>query len=222
MTETKKSGKKKATSKKAIGEKSGEKEGEEEVIEETVEIEERPLSSSSGREEGEVAVEEISEEAEEERVRDEIKEIITVGVRNLKGNVSLDDFYKAIRDLNFFVSKSDECLEKGCDNPATTWGHCRLHYISNWADIKKKQTLLKTGELQDHIETLVEKHSPKFIENILTDLTSERSFFNTLKNLGIGGVEDFEEVGEDEADDDHDRDIAYETKVTARTSFNED
>ena len=218
--------KKKTSKRKKVG-------NVEEVNESTIEVEskstsppEGELSTSFNHPEEATEVEtsgpEVKIDTEEEKIKSEIKGIIAGEIKNLKGDISFEDFYKAIRGLDFFVSRSDECLEKGCDNPATTWGHCRLHYISNWADIKKKQALLKTGKLQDHIQALVEKHSSKFIEHILGDIINERSFFSALKELGIGGIEEFDEVSEDEADDDHDRDIAYETKVTVRPSFDED
>ena len=31
------------------------------------------------------------------------------------------------------------CKVKGCRNPATTMGHCRMHYLKNWKEIKEKQ-----------------------------------------------------------------------------------
>ena len=161
--------------------------------------------------------------SKKEKVRGKIKEIFVKEVRSLKGEVTLEDFYKEIKSVGFFVGKSDECLEKHCDNPSTTWGYCRLHYISNWSKIKQKQSLLSTGKLQEKIQSLVEKHSSKFIESVVSDLTNEKSFFHALKELGIGGTDEFDESSDDERDDDPDRDIAYETKVvTVRTPYGED
>ena len=46
----------------------------------------------------------------------------------------------AISTLDFFVdNRSDDCLEKGCDNLRTTQQYCRLHYIANWHEIKRKR-----------------------------------------------------------------------------------
>ena len=153
------------------------------------------------------------------KAKGEIKAAITDDIKNSKGEVSLDDLYQQIKHIDFFISKSDECLERGCDNPATTWGYCRLHYIGNWSEIKKKQALLGKGRLQSYVMGLIEKYPPKYIKNILSDLSEEKSFFNTLKELGIEEVDDFDDIVDEEPDDE--QDIAYETKVTVKPAVEE-
>ena len=134
-------------------------------------------------------------------------------MQKLKREMSLEDFYKNIKNMDFFMSKNDECFEANCENPSTTWGYCRFHYISNWHEIKKKQALLNTGKLQKAIKSLVDKYPPKFIENILSDLSDEKSFFKALKELGISETGELDEHYDDDANDN--QDIVYATKTTS-------
>ena len=120
--------------------------------------------------------------------------------------------------MDFFLSDNDECIEKSCDNIATTSGFCRFHYIKNWKEVKRKQSILNEGKLQDYIEDLVAKYPLHHIEQILSDLVDEKTFFGILKEMNIevdGELDNFDEL---EGDDD--QDIAYETKTNPK-SFDE-
>ena len=124
---------------------------------------------------------------------------------------SLPEILKAIKNVDFFDTESDECLEKGCDNPVTTHGYCRLHYIKNWNEIKAKDKLLGEGKLQSMVEELVKNYPLRYLEEMLNDLKTEKSFINVLRELDIDSSEDdFEEsTGEESSDED----IAFETRV---------
>jgi len=132
---------------------------------------------------------------------------------------SLKDIFDAIQSVSFFVSSSDECSERGCENPATTLGYCRYHYIVNWKSIKRKQAILEEGKLQQFIEELVDKYPAKFIENILGDLDDEKTFVSVLKELNIEADESFDDV--DDLDGEDDQDMAYETKGSVK-AINDD
>ncbi len=83
-------------------------------------------------------------------------------IAGLSENFDWADVAGAIASLDFFVDhRSDECLEKGCENLRTTQQYCRLHYIANWYDIKRKREILKEGMLQEYIEELISKYPPK-------------------------------------------------------------
>jgi hypothetical protein len=151
---------------------------------------------------------------DEESIRDNIAdEMVT-----LSEDFNLRDIFEAVRLLDFFVVDSDECIERNCDNPATTLGYCRFHYIRNWKDIKKKQSILMEGKLQNYIEELVSKYPVKYIEAIITDLAEDKSFIGILKELNIESDDDdaYDEDGDD------DQDIVFETKQTVKTSFIDD
>lgn len=154
---------------------------------------------------------------EEKRLITDVKEALADQVVDLAEDFSLTDIFTSIRSMEFFESDNDECLERGCDNPATTGAFCRFHYIKNWKDIKKKQALLKEGKLQAFIEDLVKKYPSKYVENILSDLVDEKSFFGVLKELNIDGLDEYDDSVDD---DDGDEDIAFETKTTK--GFDED
>ncbi|EQC45717.1 hypothetical protein [Bacteriovorax sp. Seq25_V] len=150
----------------------------------------------------------------EKRVLAEFKDTLVEEVELLAEDHNLKDIFEAIQTLGFFVSDADDCREKGCDNPATTLGYCRYHYITNWKAIKRKQSILEEGKLQQFIEELVAKYPAKFIEGILSDLEDEKTFINVLKELNIDADDSFDEL--DDLDEEDDQDIAFETKSTVK------
>ncbi|MEI8346813.1 MAG: hypothetical protein WCG27_05070, partial [Pseudomonadota bacterium] len=163
----------------------------------------------------------IPKEPIDEKIAQDITEAVVATVTALADDYSITDIHEAIKKIDFFTSESDECWEKGCDNPVTTLGYCRLHYIKNWSEIKKKYVILVDGKLQDMIQELLSKYPVKYIEEILNDMKDEKSFYNVLRELDIdSSEEDFEEVGEGIEDD---QDIAFETRVgTIKGLFSED
>ncbi len=160
--------------------------------------------------------EEIEKELAKPKKRDksyeDLKDAIADEVVALAEDFPIKDIVETLRNVNFFSAKTDECLEKGCDNPATTLAYCRYHYITNWKDVKKKQTILKEGKLQEFIEDLAKKYPAKFLEAIITDLNDEKSFLGVLKEMDIdAGDDDAFEDAEDDAVEDE-QDIAFETR----------
>lgn len=154
-------------------------------------------------------------------IDDEIREQLAEEIINLSEEYGLVDVLQAIKSLEFFSSDNIDCTEKACDNPTTTQGYCRYHYIKRWKDIKKKQIILEEGKLQNLIEDLISKHPFKYIEAILNDLMDEKTFSSVLRELNIDMTSDegFDDVGDDEMEEE---DIAFETKVTAKVAFDED
>jgi len=132
---------------------------------------------------------------------------------HIQERIDFSFIFDAFKVEDYFTSETgpDDCLEKNCDNPVTTLGYCRYHYITNWQFIKKKQELIQERKLQVLLEDLIEKYPFKFIEGLFQDIQDEKTFFNILKEMNIEENEPFEEVF-DENDDD-DQDIAYETKT---------
>ena len=145
-----------------------------------------------------------------------IREELVEHLSSLDEDYSLEDLFNSLKGIDFFNGHTGDCLERGCDNPPTTMGYCRLHYIKRWSDIKKKIKILSEGKLQTFIEELVNKYPPKFIESVLDDLKDEKNFFKALKELNIESDDDFDDVALDEIDDD--QDIVFETKSTLKTT----
>lgn len=156
---------------------------------------------------------------DDESAAKEIKDGLTDCLLELAEDHNLKDVFAALRGLEFFSNDSDDCLEKNCDNPATTGGYCRYHYIKNWKDIKRKQSILEEGKLHDYIEKLIQKYPVKYLENIINDLAEEKTFFNILKELNI----ESDDESYDGDDDDSIDDIVFEAKVTtSKSGFDED
>ena len=120
----------------------------------------------------------------------ELRDSIVEEVQSHTEEHKLIDIFSSIRDLSFFQSFSDECREKNCENPASTGGYCRLHYISNWKTIKKNEAILVEGKLQDFIEEIIKKYSVKEVEGIIEDLSDEKSFLKALKEMDIESGDD--------------------------------
>jgi hypothetical protein len=88
------------------------------------------------------------------------------------------------------------CREVACENLATTGGYCRLHYIKNWKKIKRKESILKEGRLNQYIEELVSKYPDKYIEAIRQDLSSIKEFLKVISDLDLDeGTDEFEGEG---------------------------
>ncbi|MBD65620.1 MAG: hypothetical protein CME62_10470 [Halobacteriovoraceae bacterium] len=202
---------KKTTKTKAAKESKADKKVEE------AEVAAKPVKTKKSKKE-----EKASSKAEIKEAENKVQEEI----ENLGENFSWDEIADAISTLDFFVDhRSDDCSEKGCDNLRTTQQYCRLHYISNWHEIKRKREILKEGRLQEYIEELIAKYPPKFIEAIVSDLQDEKEFYKALSELNIASELEFEDDYDnpDSVDDDDNDDVDQETRSYVPTNrFNED
>ena len=150
--------------------------------------------------------------------RKKSKENLTEEILNLTDEYSFDEVLDAINQVDFLEGQTDECLIKNCDNPATTGLYCRLCYIKFWDSIKKKENILSENKLQTLIGEIVKKYPIKYVEEILKDLSDEKSFFSILKEMNIdAGEEAFEDAEEANEDD---QDLSFEAKSASR-SFSE-
>ncbi len=152
----------------------------------------------------------------ESKIADEIAE--------LREHFNWKDITDAIATLDFFINpKTDECIERGCDNLRTTQNYCRLHYLKNWKTLQHKKEILKEGKLQEYIEELISKYPPKFMEAIMNDLSDDKEFYKVLHELNITSEYDFEEEDLVAADDDDDGDeIGIEATFTGSMRYEED
>jgi hypothetical protein len=151
---------------------------------------------------------------------DDIKENLAEEILALAEDFSIDEVFASIRSMELFKVESDECVVRGCDNPATTSGYCRYHYIKLWKDVKKKELILSEGRLAKIIEELVRKYPMKYIETIIHDLADDKAFNHVLKDLDIETDDEEIDAFDDDELLDNDQDIAFETKVT-KPSFDD-
>lgn len=91
------------------------------------------------------------------------------------------------------AAAKNKCREVGCENEGLLSSYCRLHYIKNWRRIKKKESILSTGQLDGYVEELVAKYPDKYLDAIENDLHSEKEWTKVISDLelGAGGEEDF-------------------------------
>lgn len=147
--------------------------------------------------------------------------VITPVVKDAGKESLLENWKKLKNDifsLEFFEKWDfDECKIEGCENLATTLGHCRLHYISEWKLIHQKRKILESGELQSCLIGLIKKYPRKYIQTIYEDLIEEKDFFAVLKELNIDvNVEDNGGGSGDELDSGEEGDISIETRDYSR------
>ncbi|TGD45893.1 hypothetical protein EP118_14165 [Halobacteriovorax sp. Y22] len=166
---------------------------EEEVVEEVVE-EKKPAPKAKKKTKAEE-----KKEAEEDRI---------------------EQVFDMADNLDYFLGDTDDCLAKGCDNPATTAGYCRLHYIGYWKEIKNKITILEEGMLQKFVREITSKYPVKVIDEVLKDLADDKSFVDVLREMDIEADESFDEVDDIDAEDD--QDIAFETKSSVKAIMDEE
>lgn len=94
---------------------------------------------------------------------------------------------------------SDICVIEGCEESKTTGDFCRLHYISRWRKLKKKERVLAEKRLNKYIEELTSRYPDEYLEVIKRDLSSDKNFAELLQELEI---EDVDEVVSLEEEDD--------------------
>jgi len=150
-----------------------------------------------------------------------LKEQVAEEVIQLSEDYKLNDIFESIRDVSYFQNYSDECVERNCDSPSSTKGFCRLHYISNWKNVKKREAILIDGKLQDFIEDLAKKYPLKSIELVLNDLSDEKSFFAALNEMDIESMDDDQDSISEDGIEDDDQDMAFETKSTKSGYYDE-
>jgi hypothetical protein len=183
---------------------------------ENVEVQNEKKMSLKESMKDEVVVDEIEVKNDPKK---ELRESIVEEVQSLTEDHKLSEIFSSIRDLDFFQNFTDECREKNCENPTSTGGYCRLHYISNWKTIKKNEAILVEGKLQNFIEDIVKKYSVKEVEGIIDDLSDEKSFLKALKEMDIESGDDDLDFNEEGIDDD--QDIAFETKSTKSNYYDD-
>jgi hypothetical protein len=95
------------------------------------------------------------------------------------------------------VSKRNRCREPGCDHDFILVGYCRLHYIKNWRRIKRKESILASGQLNNYVEELVNKYPDKYLDVIRQDLATEKEWGKVVTDLELEGADEDSGVEED-------------------------
>lgn len=88
------------------------------------------------------------------------------------------------------LAKKNRCREPGCDHDFSLQGYCRLHYIKNWRRIKRKESILASGQLNNYVEELVSKYPDKYLDVIRQDLASEKEWSKAVVDLELEGSDE--------------------------------
>ena len=65
------------------------------------------------------------------------------------------------------------CKEPGCHNQQVTKGHCRLHYLKNWNEIKKVEKRRAAKNLNHYIDDICKKFPDRYLDVLKKDIESE-------------------------------------------------
>lgn len=88
------------------------------------------------------------------------------------------------------IAAKKRCREPGCDHDFSLSGYCRLHYIKNWRKIKRKESIIASGQLNNYVEELVHKYPDKYLEVIRQDLASEKDWAKVVVDLELESSEE--------------------------------
>ena len=77
------------------------------------------------------------------------------------------------------------CFEENCDQPSTTGGYCRYHYMVSWHYIKKKNKILSENKLKSWTVELIQNYSPRILDYMVRDLSNEKDFATALSEMKL-------------------------------------
>ena len=77
------------------------------------------------------------------------------------------------------------CFEENCDQPSTTGGYCRYHYMISWDYIKKRSKILSENKLKLWTTELIHNFSPRVLDYMVRDLSNEKDFFTALGEMKL-------------------------------------
>jgi len=77
------------------------------------------------------------------------------------------------------------CFEENCDQPSTTGGYCRYHYMVSWGYLKKRNKILSENKLKSWTVELMQNHSPRILDYMVRDLSNEKDFAIALSEMKL-------------------------------------
>lgn len=77
------------------------------------------------------------------------------------------------------------CFEENCDQPSTTGGYCRYHYMVSWSYIKRRYKILYESKLKFWMTELVQNYSPRILNYMVRDLSNEKDFSTALSEMKL-------------------------------------
>ena len=77
------------------------------------------------------------------------------------------------------------CIRDNCDQPATTEGYCRYHYMMLWDLIRERDQVLSQNQIKTKIKELVDKYSIAILDHMVRDFSNEQDFFLILSEMKV-------------------------------------
>ncbi len=77
------------------------------------------------------------------------------------------------------------CFAENCDQPSTTGGYCRYHYMVSWDYIKERNKILSGGRLKSWITEIIQGCSPRVLDYMVRDLSNEKDFSAALGEMKL-------------------------------------
>ena len=77
------------------------------------------------------------------------------------------------------------CFEENCDQPSTTGGYCRYHYMVSWDYIKERNKILSDNQLKFWIAEIIQNHSTRVLDYMVRDLSNEKDFSTALGEMKL-------------------------------------
>ena len=77
------------------------------------------------------------------------------------------------------------CFEENCDQPSTTGGYCRYHYMVSWNYIKKRNKILSEDKLKSWTAELIQNYSTRILDYMVRDLSNEKDFSTALSEMKL-------------------------------------
>ena len=77
------------------------------------------------------------------------------------------------------------CCEENCDQPSTTGGYCRYHYMVSWNYIKKRNKILSEEKLKSWTTELLQNYPPRILDYMVRDLSNEKDFAIALHEMKL-------------------------------------
>lgn len=130
----------------------------------------------------------IEEEVLPKKLKNESKAPVVV-----EENVAVEEFEEVegiqeYADAEVILTDAEGrryCRVPDCDQIALVDGYCRYHYLLFWKKIQIRKKILQEGKLEEYIVELTSRYPDKYLEVLRKDLSTEREFINTIRELEL-------------------------------------
>lgn len=83
------------------------------------------------------------------------------------------------------AKKPKACQQRGCKKPGTSFGYCRLHYLTHWKGIKQDERQRAERRLNAYVDRLAKRYPDEYLEKIKEGIENEDAFKKTMEQLEL-------------------------------------